>query len=360
MKQRICIIYFCSVDRERVEFLRLPAMRLAAILGDDAKIFVLFRGTCGENQFGLPDNRCFQYSAAGGKGFVALVWSTLPLSRAILRMIKKHNVRIFMNVWTNYWIFPLLLAKFRYKLHFIARIAGEITSGKMSTKKIIKSALTSMAFRFADRILVISNYLEKNMGRFKEKTMLIPPGLDTKTFRNMSLLREDFILFVGRMVPSKGIQELLEGFALFNAMHPGFCLVLAGPGEFDNFHVPSEIVERIEYLGAKTQEELAEFYNRASCFILPSKKEVYGNVLFEALACACPVIVSNIGNMGSVVGGLGQVLPQVNPMSIAVALKKVLIEKAYDLDEIEKASNSLRLDLSFDRLRTRYQELFNI
>lgn len=104
-------------------------------------------------------------------------------------------------------------------------------------------------------------------------------------------------LYVGRLIPLKSIDVLIEAFGLLIKKVPSAQLVLVGSG-------PQEIVlrelvaqyglqESVEFTGSMNQTELAEQYTRATCLILPSISEAWGLVVNEALHYGCPVVVSN-------------------------------------------------------------------
>ncbi|PID81393.1 hypothetical protein CSB20_03215 [bacterium DOLZORAL124_64_63] len=112
-------------------------------------------------------------------------------------------------------------------------------------------------------------------------------------------------LFVGTILRRKGVDWLLKAWIEVQQALPGAHLVLVGMHEFDRTHGSREelnafsaemrgIVQehdlRVRFAGL--QEDIAPWYQAADLFILPSRKEGFGNVIIEAMACGLPLVVT--------------------------------------------------------------------
>ena len=108
-------------------------------------------------------------------------------------------------------------------------------------------------------------------------------------------LPKRLILYVGRLTHSKGIQVLLEAYALIVAKSEvGLMLVGEGPEEkhYRKF-CRERNLDRVFFEGFKQQDELPLYYGIADLFVLPSLRDEWGLVLNEAMACGLPVIASD-------------------------------------------------------------------
>ncbi|HET7098879.1 MAG TPA: glycosyltransferase family 4 protein [Patescibacteria group bacterium] len=120
------------------------------------------------------------------------------------------------------------------------------------------------------------------------------------------------VLFVGRLVPEKGIIELLSAASMWNKKIE---LRLAGGGPLENeIRKMAKKYRNIFYLGAISQHELPKYYSAADLLIVPSvSEEGFGRVILESLACETPVLGSNRGAipeaMDSTVGKLIDISP---------------------------------------------------
>ncbi len=110
-----------------------------------------------------------------------------------------------------------------------------------------------------------------------------------------NLTGKSVILFVGRLIPKKGVHTLIEACARLSAEMP-WHLVLIGEGTFRR-HLEElarglGIAGRVQLAGFVQPESLPDWYLAADAFVLPSS-ETWGVVALEALACGLPVIVSD-------------------------------------------------------------------
>lgn len=106
---------------------------------------------------------------------------------------------------------------------------------------------------------------------------------------------ERVILFVGRLIPKKGVHTLIQACSLL-PREVDYRLVIVGHGTFrpelENLARTLGIAERVQFVGFVQPEELPQWYLAADVFVLPSS-ETWGVVAIEALACGLPVILSD-------------------------------------------------------------------
>ena len=167
------------------------------------------------------------------------------------------------------------------------------------------------AVRYADEIVVLSkgiqDYFKQTYGR---KTRFIPNGVNRPEIRQAELIIEKFglekdsyILFLGRLVPEKGIRYLVEA---FKQVKTDKKLVIAG-GSSDTESFMEELKElaksdeRIIFTGFVQGEILDELYSNAYLYTLPSDLEGMPLSLLEAMSYGNCCLVSNIPECTEVV-----------------------------------------------------------
>ncbi|MBC8065065.1 MAG: glycosyltransferase [Chlorobia bacterium] len=131
------------------------------------------------------------------------------------------------------------------------------------------------------------------------------PGSQVEAFleRHSELKGKRIILFLSRIHPKKGCDNLLEAFALVCSSEPSLHLVIAGPdqlglrSELEGLADTLGIKNRITWTGMLSGDMKWGAYHASECFILPSHQENFGIVVAEALACGKPVLVSNKVNI---------------------------------------------------------------
>ena len=167
------------------------------------------------------------------------------------------------------------------------------------------------AVKYADEIIVLSkgvqDYFEKIYGR---KTVFIPNGVSNHIERKPQIIKnkfgldkDEYILFLGRLVPEKGIKYLIEAFKQVDTDKK---LVIAG-GSSDTSEFENEMKEiakedkRILFTGFVQGQELEELYSNAYVYALPSDLEGMPLSLLEAMSYGNCCLVSDIPECAEVV-----------------------------------------------------------
>ncbi len=141
------------------------------------------------------------------------------------------------------------------------------------------------------------------------------------------------VLFVGRLVPHKGVEFLLE--AVHN-MLPSATVVVAGEGPHRRTLQLSAralgIEHRVVFAGGVPHEELPAFYRAADVLVLPSisRLEAFGLVGLEAMASERPVVLSDIPGVREVIedGKEGLLAPPAEPERLAEKVNSLLEDPA--------------------------------
>jgi glycosyltransferase involved in cell wall biosynthesis len=141
--------------------------------------------------------------------------------------------------------------------------------------------------------------------------------------------REQRILYLGRLFPRKGHDDLLRGFALIADTHPGARVVFAGSGDLEVTRALAArlgVVERVEFLGWVTGARKAEELARAAVFALPSHQEASPVSILEAMSAGTPVVATRVGGIPDLVqdGVNGLLVEPQNPTALARALSALL------------------------------------
>lgn len=167
------------------------------------------------------------------------------------------------------------------------------------------------AVKYADEIIVLSkdvqNYFKNTYGR---KTWFIPNGVNKPQIlpaklitEKFGLVKDSYILFLGRLVPEKGIHYLIEAFKKINSDKK---LVIAG-GASDTAAYLDELKKlakndgRIIFTGFVQGQLLDELYSNAYIYTLPSDLEGMPLSLLEAMSYGNCCIVSDISECAEVV-----------------------------------------------------------
>ena len=161
-----------------------------------------------------------------------------------------------------------------------------------------------MAVKYADQIIVLSrNIQEYFMESYGRKTLFIPNGIAKPDFveakeimEKWGLKKDEYILFLARIVPEKGIHYLLEAFCHINTDKK---LVIAGGSSHSNEYMNkiSEMADRdsrVVMTHFVQGRKLEELYSNAYLFVLPSDVEGMSVSLLEAMSYGNCCVVSDI------------------------------------------------------------------
>ncbi len=166
--------------------------------------------------------------------------------------------------------------------------------------------------------------------------VLIPNGIDMpELFSGGKVKRNlwgegEYILFLSRISWKKGLDRLIQAWAY------GIDTPLIIAGNDDEGYTPNlmaiarkaGVADKVHFIGTVSGEEKWELYKHAEMLVLPSYSENFGNVVLEAMAVGCPVVVTpEVGlseqvkayGVGVVVGG--------EPVKLATEIKKLLADK---------------------------------
>ena len=192
-----------------------------------------------------------------------------------------------------------------------------------------------MAARFADEVIVLSRNVQQYFrDTYARETVYIPNGVsepESAAPEHIYGLRKDeYILFLGRLVPEKGVHYLIEA---FRGMKADKKLVIAGgSSDSDDYADALKALagedERILFTGFVQGEVLAELYSNAYVYVLPSDVEGMPLSLLEAMSYGNCCVVSDIPECVEVVEDKAVIFPKGDVKELRKSLQKLCDESA--------------------------------
>jgi len=246
----------------------------------------------------------------------------------------------------SYWLYPdaygAMLAARQAEVPLVVGARGS----DLRVRDAISRRLTRPVLHAARRLLVVSEDLgrvaERDHGAHPDRIRAIPNGCDASIFhpadraearRALDLPADaEVVTYVGRLVPEKGLRELLAAAGALRASRPRLQLVLVGEGpmhaELAALAAAGELPVR--FAGTRPPAEVARWMCASDLVTLPSYSEGHPNVLVEALACGRPVVSTPVGGIPEVVDAASGVLvPARDPAALAEGLREAL-ERDWD------------------------------
>ncbi len=211
------------------------------------------------------------------------------------------------------------------------------------TRSRKRRRLTFDALRAADGVVAVSRDLADRViaeGVPAERVRVVYGGVDPALFhpgsksdarRRLGFDPSDdpLILFVGNLLPVKGVDVLIDACATLEAAGKRFRCHIIGQGPLG---VPLQaridrlgLGERMKLIGPKPQSELPDWYRASDLLVLPSHSEGVPNVLREASACGISCVASRVGGVPEVSDcGDIRLVPPADPAALAAAMCEAL------------------------------------
>ena len=219
------------------------------------------------------------------------------------------------------------------------------------------------AYKLADAVLVRSEAYARSAPGLADvpadRLRFVPNGIDPQRFRPDGPRHEGdgrgYLLFVGRLVPYKGLDVLLEALA----GPGGIPLLVVGDGpQRRRLELKArELGVDARFLGRVADDELPALYRGARLTILPSinRQEAFGISLLESMACGTPVVASDLPGVGDVarLGGLTARVGDAQDLARAIelALDDATLPRGADLAE------RIHADYSWDAVTDRVERV---
>tara|TARA_Y100000994_G_scaffold249297_1_gene260234 strand:+ start:709 stop:1902 length:1194 start_codon:yes stop_codon:yes gene_type:complete len=178
----------------------------------------------------------------------------------------------------------------------------------------------------------------------EEKIIVFPPGVDLQNFypvdksvakEALGMKNHKYILFVGRIDPIKGFEILLEMAQILKKKNE-FQLIIVGGGSIRSKELielqskidSKDLSDDVVLVGSVPHQQLKTYYSAVDVFVLTSFYESLGFVILESMACATPVVASNVGGIPTLVDDslTGFLIDENNPESFAEKVEELLID----------------------------------
>jgi glycosyltransferase involved in cell wall biosynthesis len=254
-----------------------------------------------------------------------------------------------------------LVTPFRLPLRHIDLLSTAIAPVVKSTRSLVIHMKTMHAFtvpetlgigprtyrrlnyqrsvRIADAVIVNSNSLRTEIDQYLEvdarKVSLIYEAVDHEIFKAGDRdaaralvapfgISRPFVLFVSSLWRYKNADGLLRAWRMIRHELGGRQLGILGAerdqkysAELHQLTAELGIAGDVVFAGGVPNEETVHFYRAADLLVYPSFNETFGLPILEAMACACPVVTSNLSSMPEIAGGAAILTDPHDPSAIA-------------------------------------------
>jgi glycosyltransferase involved in cell wall biosynthesis len=246
-----------------------------------------------------------------------------------------------------------------YHIHF-----GRIE--EISTKNNLEWKLILYAMKLSSKVIAIDKKTYHTvLNNFNNvEIVYIPNPIDiTNMPKFKTNTSENFIMYLGWVIKTKGIEELLSAWEDIDKKN--WYLKIVGPYN-DNYLKSLKnkyTLENVIFEGEKDHKEAMKLLNKSKIFILPSYTEGFPNVVLEAMSLSKPIIATKVGAIPEMLSGCGILINKKNEDDIEVYLndlidnekkRKLLGENAYN-----KLINNYTIEIIYDKYLQLWCELSN-
>ena len=220
--------------------------------------------------------------------------------------------------------------------------------------------------RRADAVTACSAFVMHHLAqtvKIRAPTYVIPNGVEPDEFTDASPEKDlgPYVLAVGRLVPQKGFDVLVDAFA--SNRLAGLNLVLAGEG-FERARLDARAIEfgldaRVQFLGSVDRPRLAQLLRGASVFAFPSRGEAFGIALLEAMAAGLPAVAAAAGGVPEFArdGENALLVQPEDAIGLAEAIARLASDRALR-DRLIVGGRTTATRLAWSGITDRYEDVY--
>jgi len=309
-------------------------------------------------------------------------------ARALTQFCKRNNPDVLQLTSASLCMVPMILRLRRQGIPIVLAFTL-VGSGysKNPAKRLLQRIIRRIPHRIADHFVtgnIVSQEYLRDLGVHQPIT-IISHGVDTGRFKQAASQQEKsnirkhlglpqnahLVLFVGALIPRKGIETLLFAWQKVSVNFPNAHLLLVGPS-------PSELAfdtiwtQKFEALCREaggsltltgTVDNVTDYYQASDVFVFPSRREGMPNAVLEAYACGLPTILTPFAGYSPDLGiaETHHLLCEREPQELGHAISRLIqdsnLRAALSANARTLAVKNLSLDSAVEKYATLYQSL---
>ncbi|MFK8068644.1 MAG: glycosyltransferase family 4 protein [Gammaproteobacteria bacterium] len=254
--------------------------------------------------------------------------------------------------------------------HQVVTLHGK-TSGTIKNR--VYELAENLFLRMVDHITVVSDPLYKDLSKtgLNKKLTQISNGVDDKTFnpdtkgfskKHWGFDQSDFVFgTIARMSEEKGHRVLIKAFSKLTEKYQNIRLLLVGDGPL--FRELMEMVrglnlqEKVKFAGSQTEVE--RVLNDLDCYVSPSHTEAMPMSILEAMACALPVVATDVGSVGHLLrDDYGKLVPAGDVNALAKQMELIVVDKQYAKESGVNCRSRVEREFSAEIQSAEYSKIY--
>lgn len=246
----------------------------------------------------------------------------------------------------------------------------------------IETKQASKILKNCSQVWTVSNYIKSRVDEIEyieNKVKVLSNPLDKKIFdknctkneliklkKSLGINDEFVFIYTGRVIPAKGVKELIQAFNFFNIKNKKFKLLIVGGDQ--NYLNRSKYLDDVKkiandnviFTGFIPVESLYKYYKIANAQIVPSMwNEAFGLILLEGMYFDLPIIATNSGGMPEICEQSAYLVERKNIIEDLVTKMEYLINNPIDSNEKKKKYNGILNKFTLEKYCTNFDKLIN-
>jgi glycogen(starch) synthase len=323
---------------------------------------------------GIPVHReRFRFPEPRPRHLAGWLAGTVPARRGVDRTLaEQRSALVHVQCVSSNGYYALRAAR-HARVPLVVSLQGELTmdAGQAFQRSAVLRRTWRQLLTAADVVTgcsgqVVDEAISAFGPALADKARVVRNGTDLVAVRSAAPERRDrpYLLGIGRFVPQKGFDVLIDAFARIAAAHPDLDLVLAGEGPeraaFEARARNTGLGERIVFLGGVPAERAFALFRGAAGFVLSSRHEPQGIVVVEAMAAGAPVVATRVGGVPETVvdGRNGLLVDGGDAVSMAAGLQDLLEHPDAAAARAAQAARDVEA-YDWSRITDQYQECYD-
>jgi len=291
----------------------------------------------------------------------------------LYRLMKKKQIHVVRTHRYRSNLYGRLAAFLAGVPVIIASVHDNYRTDKRPKRRIMNRILS----KITDKIVAVSENVKEDIIRYDSidpsKIEVIPNGIDVERFnpeKNTTDIRKEFSLeeddivigFIGRIVPAKGLEYLLNALPYLKEEFKSIKLLIVGEGslveELKERAKKNNILDNILFIGRR--RDIPEILASINIFVMPSIAEGLPNALLEAMAMGKPIVTTEVGGIPEIVknGFNGLLVPPRDTLSLSKAIKELISNDRLAAKLGQAARDLVHDNLSIKAIAQKWQSLY--
>jgi len=298
---------------------------------------------------------------------------SLGIVLELYRLMKKKQIHVVRTHRYRSNLYGRLAAFLAGVPVIIASVHDNYRTDKRPKRRIMNRILS----KITDKIVAVSEDVKEDIIRYDSidpsKIEVIPNGIDVERFnpeKNTTDIRKEFSLedddivigFIGRIVPAKGLEYLLNALPYLKEEFKSIKLLIVGEGslveKLKESAKKNNIFDNILFTGRR--RDIPEILASINIFVMPSIAEGLPNALLEAMAMGKPIVTTEVGGIPEIVknGFNGLLVPPRDTLSLSKAIKELISNDRLAAKLGQAARDLVHDNLSIKAIAQKWQSLY--